>query len=95
MRCFFLCQNFIYIPFIVYIIFSSTKDKFYIGLTSDLEEKIIRHNQRSKGFTGNTNDWKIVYTENYSTKTEALAREKQIKSWKSRIKIQELISNKD
>ncbi len=82
-------------PFIVYILHSSIKDKFYIGFTSDLEERIIRHNQKSKGFTGNTNDWIIVYTENYLTKTEALAREKQIKSWKSKIKIKELISNKD
>jgi putative endonuclease len=82
-------------PFIVYIIYSSTKDKFYIGFTSDLEERIIRHNQKSKGFTGNTNDWKIVYTENYTTKSEALLREKQIKSWKSKVKIQELIANKN
>ena len=82
-------------PFIVYILYSSTKNKFYIGFTSDIEERIIRHNQKSKGFTGSTNDWKIVYTETYLTKSEALAREKQIKSWKSRIKIQELISNKD
>lgn len=80
-------------PFIVYILYSSTKNKFYIGYTSDLEERIIRHNQKSKGFTGNSNDWKIVYTETFLTKTEAIAREKQIKSWKSRIKIQELISN--
>ena len=80
-------------PFIVYIIYSSLKNKFYIGFTSNLEERIIRHNQKSKGFTGNTNDWKIVYTERYATKLEAISREKQIKSWKSRIKIQELISN--
>ena len=82
-------------PFIVYIIYSSTKNKFYIGFTSDIEERIIRHNQKSKGFTGSTNDWKIVHTETYPTKSEALSREKQIKSWKSRIKIQELISNTD
>ncbi len=80
-------------PFIVYIIYSSSKDKFYIGFTSNLEKRIIRHNQKSKGFTGSTNDWKIVHTETYPTKSEALSREKQIKSWKSRIKIQELITN--
>ena len=82
-------------PFIVYIIYSSLKNKFYIGFTSNLEERIIRHNQKSKGFTGNASDLKIVYTESYTTKSEAISREKQIKSWKSRIKIQELISNKN
>ena len=80
-------------PFTVYILFSFTKNKFYIGYTSDLEERIIQHNQKSKGFIGKTNYWKIVYTENYTTKSEALLRGKQIKSWKSKIKIQELVSN--
>jgi len=81
-------------PFIVYILYSLIKDKYYIGFTSNLEERITRHNQISKGFTGNTNDWKVIYTEVYHTKHEALSREKQIKSWKSRIKIKELIDSK-
>jgi putative endonuclease len=79
-------------PFYVYILYSSFKDKFYIGFTSNLEERLIRHNQKSKGFTGNTNDWILVYTEAYDLKSEALAKEKQIKSWKSRVKIKELIN---
>ncbi len=81
--------------FIVYILFSETKNRFYIGFTSDMEQRIMRHNQKSKGFTGNVNDWKIVYTEKYDSKEEAYKRELQIKSWKSRIKIQELINNSD
>ena len=35
--------------------------------------------------------WKIVYQEKYSTKTEALKREREIKRKKSRIYIEELI----
>ena len=60
-----------------------------------MEQRIMRHNQKSKGYTGNVNDWKIVYTEKYNSKEEAYTREQQIKSWKSRIKIQELINNSD
>ncbi|OXA86634.1 GIY-YIG nuclease family protein, partial [Flavobacterium hercynium] len=41
--------------FTVYILFSESKNKFYIGFTSNLEDRIIRHNQKSKGFTGNVN----------------------------------------
>ncbi len=81
--------------FTVYIIFSITKNRYYIGYTSNLEERIIRHNQKSNGFTGKVNDWKLVYDEKYETKAQAQQRELQIKSWKSRIKIQELISKKD
>jgi putative endonuclease len=54
--------------FIVYILFSETKNKFYIGFTSNLVERLVRHNQKSKGFTGSVNDWQVVYTENYETK---------------------------
>ncbi|UWY27197.1 GIY-YIG nuclease family protein [Flavobacterium sp. TR2] len=81
--------------FIVYILFSESKNRYYIGFTSNLEERLIRHNQKSNGFTGNANDWKVVYTENYETKELAYKRELQIKSWKSRIKIEKLIKNKD
>ncbi|WP_307295601.1 GIY-YIG nuclease family protein [Flavobacterium sp. SORGH_AS_0622] len=81
--------------FIVYILFSETKNKFYIGFTSNLVERLVRHNQKSKGFTGSVNDWQVVYTENYETKETAHKRELQIKSWKSRIKIEELIKNKN
>ena len=79
--------------FIVYILFSETKNKYYVGYTSNLEERVIRHNQKSKGFTGNVNDWKVVHFEKYSTKEQAIQREVRIKSWKSRIKIQELIKS--
>ena len=79
----------------VYILFSKIKNRYYVGYTFNLEERIVRHNQKSKGFTGSTNDWEIVYTEKYDSKEKAHNRELQIKSWKSRIKILELISKKE
>ena len=78
-------------PYTVYILHSLTKDKFYIGYTANLTERIIRHNQKSKGFTGSTNDWELKYYETLDNKNDAINREKQIKSWKSKIKIKELI----
>ena len=78
-------------PYSVYILHSLTKDKYYIGYTANLTERIIRHNQKSKGFTGTTNDWIVVYQEEFNSQSEAIRRERQIKNWKSKIKIQELI----
>jgi putative endonuclease len=49
--------------YLVYIAFSLSKNKYYIGYTSNLEERLERHNQKSKGFTGSENDWDIVYSE--------------------------------
>ena len=81
--------------FTVYILFSEIKNRYYIGFTSNIDDRLKRHNQKSKGFTGNVDDWKLVYTENYPTKEEAVQRELKIKSWKSKIKIQELIKKLD
>ena len=81
--------------FTVYILFSEIKNRYYIGFTSNIEDRLKRHNQKSKGFTGNVDDWKLVYAENYPTKEEAVQRELKIKSWKSKIKIQELIKKLD
>ena len=77
----------------LYILYSQTLDKYYIGHTSDLEGRLRRHLSNHKGFTGKKSDWKIVYTETYSDKTKAYQREREIKSWKSRKKIKELIQN--
>jgi putative endonuclease len=79
----------------VYILFSETKNKFYIGCTSDeLQERIRKHNSHHKGFTGNVNDWVLAYVEQFDCKADAFAREKEIKKWKSRKKIEELIMSK-
>jgi putative endonuclease len=76
----------------VYILYSDLKDKYYIGSTSDdPESRLKKHNTNHKGFTGGIGDWKIKYLEIFETKVEAIAREKAIKSWKSRARIEKLI----
>jgi len=80
--------------FHVYILYSIFLDKYYVGYTGDLlEERLRKHNSNHKGFTGNVGDWKIVYSQKFETKAQALHREKQIKSWKSRKMIESLISS--
>lgn len=76
-----------------YILFSPTKNRFYIGSTSDeLSQRIRRHNTNHKGFTGNTADWILIYHEPFSSKKEAMDREREIKAWKSKVKILALIN---
>ncbi len=76
----------------VYILYSEELDRYYIGVTSNLDERIRKHNSKHKGFTGRANDWCLVHKENYETKRDALVREREIKSWKSREMIQRLIA---
>ena len=77
---------------LVYILYSTILDKYYIGYTSNLEERLYKHLHSSKGFTSRAKDWIIVYHEAYSTKSDALIREKQIKNWKNRTFIENLIT---
>ena len=78
--------------YFTYILFSQQKNKYYIGHTGDdLSERVRKHNSNHKGFTGGVGDWLLVYQETYANKTEAYARERQIKSWKSRKMLEKLI----
>ena len=88
-RLFFLHNNMFY----TYILFSPGIDRFYIGCTSNIEERLKKHNNKNKGFTNQANDWCVVYSKTFSTKQEALNLEKQIKSWKSKTRIRKLINS--
>ncbi|MDR0802417.1 GIY-YIG nuclease family protein [Fluviicola sp.] len=79
--------------FYTYVLYSSSKDKFYVGASESPRERLKKHNAKSKGFTNQTNDWTIVFLREFETKSEDLTFEKQIKSWKSKIKIQKLINS--
>ena len=76
----------------VYILISEKRNRYYIGCTSNLSKRLVRHQQKSKGFTGSVNDWELKYKEEYISKKAAYQREKMIKNWKSRKKIEQLIN---
>lgn len=79
--------------FYVYILYSKSIDTYYIGSTSvELKERLQRHLSSHKGFTGRAKDWEVVYFESFENKTVTILREQEIKKWKSRIKLIELIS---
>ena len=80
--------------YFIYILYSESSDKYYVGHTGDiLEERIRKHNSNHTGFTGRSNDWKLVYKELSPNKAAALKREMEIKSWKSRKRIESLINS--
>jgi putative endonuclease len=79
--------------FHTYILHSPRIDRFYIGCTSNIEERLKKHNNKNRGFTNQSNDWVVVFYRSFDTKNEALELEKQIKSWKSKIRIRKLINS--
>ena len=84
--------------FYTYILKSETSGKIYIGQTADLENRLMRHNgllpTKKSSFTSKQGkDWKIIYTERFDTRAEAMKREKELKSGKGREFIKDLIQN--
>jgi len=77
--------------YFVYILYSDSTDRFYVGYTAALESRLIKHNSKHKGFTNGVGDWRVVYSEQFETKQDAMRREKQIKLWKSRKLIEALV----
>lgn len=64
----------------VYILTNRNHTVLYIGVTSNLIQRIQQHKLKHfKGFTSKYNVDKLVYFESFSTIWEAIAREKQIK----------------
>ena len=78
----------------LYILFSDSKNAYSVGDTSDIEERLKKHYTNHKGFTGKAGDWIVVYSESFTTKQLTFAREREIKAWKSRKRIEKLIGSR-
>jgi len=76
----------------VYILYSRKLDKFYVGSSADVSGRLRRHNSHSKGFTSAGRPWILLYTEEFAEKQEAETREKQLKRWKNRERLEALIN---
>ena len=75
----------------VYILFSAKLNRFYIGSTSDLDERLEFHrNAASHKFTAKAKDWEIFLSFACDSKSQAMAIERHIKKMKSKVYIQNL-----
>ena len=76
--------------FTVYVLYSKTHDKIYVGLTSNLITRFHSHNKLStKGWTIKFRPWMVIYTEVYGDKGDGSIREKSLKSARCRKFIRE------
>jgi putative endonuclease len=73
----------------VYILASKKNGTIYIGVTSNLIQRIWHHkNDQVEGFTKKYNVHTLVYYEQHEMMKSAIIREKQMKKWKRDWKIQ-------
>ncbi len=79
--------------FNVYIIKSEHLNKIYIGHTDRLQERLIEHISGFSKATKISKDWKLIYTEEFQSRSLAMKREKFLKSGDGRkvLRLKEVI----
>ncbi|MFA6909451.1 MAG: GIY-YIG nuclease family protein [Patescibacteria group bacterium] len=68
--------------FTVYILQNTKTNRFYIGHTFNLVDRLRRHNRGRNISTKGDGQWILQHKEEFPTKQEAYKREMQIKSYK-------------
>ena len=74
----------------VYVL-ENTEGNRYIGSTGNLTLRLKRHNQNSVRSTKHKGPFKVVYKEEFPTRTESRKRENQIKGYKGNSVFEELL----
>jgi len=68
----------------VYILQSIQTTRFYVGSTKDVQNRLRKHNAGHSLATKAYRPWKLVHTEQFLTRANAMRREHEIKRHKSR-----------
>lgn len=76
----------------VYILQSEKDNGYYIGITSNLKKRLFFHNQGLVKSTKYRRPLKIIHTEKFKSKPEALKREKFLKRQKGSDVFKKIIS---
>ena len=63
----------------VYILHSSSLNKYYIGQTQDMKERLIRHNSGREKYTKAGTPWNLAWFTKCDTRSDAMKLEKKIK----------------
>ena len=77
----------------LYILFSDSIDRYYIGTSHDPNMRLQYHNNSNKGWTKRGRPWKLVFSKEFENKTDALRRESKLKGIKRRSVIESIIKD--
>ncbi len=73
----------------IYILASKRNGTLYIGVTSSLAERVWSHkNNRGSSFTRQYHVHRLVYFEHHKDIETAIAREKSMKKWRRKWKLE-------
>jgi putative endonuclease len=63
-----------------YILRSKSSERYYVGSTEDLINRLREHNAGEGKSTRAGVPWEIIWTEEFATRAEAVRRERQVKA---------------
>ncbi len=75
----------------VYILYSSSLKKHYVGQTKDLKNRLYRHNKGYEKFTKNGCPWILLWNKQVENRTDAVRLERKIKSRGAKRFIEDLL----
>ncbi|MBN8860298.1 MAG: GIY-YIG nuclease family protein [Sphingobacteriales bacterium] len=65
--------------YFVYILYSSSLDKYYVGSTEDVTRRLVEHNMGKGNFSSKGIPWILIITFDFATRSEAVQLELKIK----------------
>jgi len=79
--------------FFTYVLYSPSHDRIYVGQTDNMDARISRHNAGLIKSTKAYKPWELLHVEEFSSRAEAMNREKELKSHKGRDWIRDSMLN--
>jgi len=76
--------------YFVYILYSEGFQKYYVGQTNDIKDRMSRHNKGYNESTKPYRPWKLLFAIEKNSRSEAVILEKKLKNL-SKIKLSEFI----
>ncbi len=76
----------------VYIIYSTSVDRYFVGQTKNLAITLWQHNAKTNPATADGKPWEVKFTQPFETRNEALSLEMKLRN-KDRAHIEELIGS--
>ncbi|AUP81170.1 GIY-YIG nuclease family protein [Flavivirga eckloniae] len=64
---------------VVYILYSQKRSRYYIGQTSDIKKRLVKHNNGLVPSTKGGSPWQLIKYLEVADRSEALKLEKKIK----------------
>jgi len=76
--------------FYVYVLRSQSTGSSYTGQTASIPQRLLRHSEGLSPSTKGRGPWELVHVEEFTTRAEAMRRERYLKTGKGRDELKRL-----